>query len=107
MVVNYVAGGEEAEKVVEEITSLGVRAVAHEADVSDEQAVLAAVELALEAGAPTKTNILNVLHRLIEGKPIDPPAVKPPHALTLTSEPQANVERYDALRQAREARHAS
>jgi hypothetical protein len=27
--------------------------------------------------------------------------------LTLTSEPQANVERYDALRKAREARHAS
>jgi hypothetical protein len=73
----------------------------------DEQAVLAAVELALEAGAPTKTHILNVLHRLIDGKPIDPPVVKPPNALTLTSEPQANVERYDALRQAREARHAS
>jgi DNA replication protein DnaC len=50
----------------------------------DEQAVLTAVELALEAGAPTKTHILNVLHRLIDGKPIDPPAVKPPHALTLT-----------------------
>jgi hypothetical protein len=33
------------------------------------------------------------------GKPIDPPAVKPPNALTLTTEPQANVERYDALRQ--------
>src|SRR6478752_1860571 len=63
----------------------------------DEQAVLCAVELALEAGAPTKTHILNVLHRLIDGKPIDPPAVKPPHALTLTTEPQANVERYDAL----------
>ena len=45
----------------------------------DEQAVLAAVELALEAGAPTKTHILNLLHRLIDGKPIiDPPAVKPP-----------------------------
>ena len=73
----------------------------------DEQAVLAAVELALEAGAPTKTHILNVLHRLIDGKPIDPPAVKPPNALTLTTEPQANVERYDALRQVREARHAS
>ena len=55
----------------------------------DEQAVLTAVELALEAGAPTKTHILNVLHRLIDGKPIDPPAVKPPHALTLTTEPQA------------------
>ena len=27
--------------------------------------------------------------------------------LTLTTEPQANVERYDALRKAREARHAS
>ena len=73
----------------------------------DEQAVLTAVELALEARAPTKTHILNVLHRLIDGKPIDPPAVKPPNALTLTTEPQANVERYDALRQAREARHAS
>ena len=71
----------------------------------DEQAVLTAVELALEAGA--KTHILNVLHRLIDGKPIDPPAVKPPNALTLTTEPQANVERYDALRKAREARHAS
>ena len=28
----------------------------------DEQAVLTAVELALEAGAPTKTHILNLLH---------------------------------------------
>jgi hypothetical protein len=73
----------------------------------DEQAVLTAVELALEAGAPTKTHILNLLHRLIDGKPIDPPVVKPPNALTLTTEPQANVERYDALRKAWEARHAS
>jgi hypothetical protein len=32
----------------------------------DEQAVLAAVELALEAGAPSKTDILNVLLRLID-----------------------------------------
>ena len=43
----------------------------------DEQAVLAAVDLAREAGAPTKTHILN--HRLLDGKPIDPPAVKPPN----------------------------
>jgi hypothetical protein len=50
---------------------------------------------------PTKTHTLNMLHRLIDGKPIDPPAVKPPNALTLTTEPQANVERYDALRKAR------
>jgi transposase len=73
----------------------------------DEQAVLTAVELALEAGAPTKTHILNLLHRLVDGKPLDAPSVKPPNALTLTTEPQANVERYDALRKPREARHAS
>jgi len=73
----------------------------------DEQAVLAAVELALEGGAPTKTHILNILHRLVDGKPIDAPPVAPPNALTLTTEPQANVERYDALRGNRAARHAS
>jgi Mu transposase, C-terminal domain len=73
----------------------------------DEQAVLTAVELALEAGAPTKTHILNLLHRLVDGKPLDAPPVKPPGALTLTTEPQANVERYDALRKPREACHAS
>ena len=73
----------------------------------DEQTVLAAVELALEAGAPTKTHILNLLHRLVDGKPLNAPPVKPPGALTLTTEPQANVERYDALRKARETRHAS
>lgn len=73
----------------------------------DEQAVLTAVELALEAGAPTKTHILNLLHRLVDGKPTEAPPVKPPNALTLTTEPQANVERYDALRKPREARHAS
>lgn len=73
----------------------------------DEQAVLAAVELALEAGAPTKTHILNLLHRLVDGKPLDPPGVEAPKALTLTREPQADVERYDALRQIGEARHAS
>jgi transposase len=73
----------------------------------DEQAVLAAVELALEAGAPTKTHILNLLHRLIDGKPTEAPPVKPPDALTLTTEPQANVERYDGLRNLKEARHAS
>ena len=43
----------------------------------DEQAVLCAVELALEDGVATKTHILNVLHRLTDGKatasPIDTP----------------------------------
>jgi hypothetical protein len=63
--------------------------------------------LALEAGAPTKTHILNLLHRLVDGKPTDTPTIKAPQALTLTTEPRADVERYDALRKVREARHAS
>ena len=73
----------------------------------DEQAVLAAVELALAADAPTKIHILNVLHRLVDGKPTSTPPVDAPQALTLSAEPQANVERYDALRRIGEARHAS
>ncbi len=73
----------------------------------DEQVVLAAVDLALKAGVPTKTHILNVLLRLIDGRPVPAPTLAAPQALTLTTEPQANVERYDALRRAREARHAS
>ena len=72
----------------------------------DEQAVITAVELALEAGVPAKTHIINLLHRLIDGKPLTAPTVEPPRTLTLTTEPRADVERYDALRGAREARHA-
>lgn len=64
----------------------------------DEQAVLCAVELALEAGAPTKTHILNLLHRLIDGKPTSVAAIDAPQALVLRREPRANVARYDALR---------
>jgi len=73
----------------------------------DEQAVLDAVEMALEAGVPTKTHVLNLLHRLVDGRPVIPPTVKAPQALVLTTEPLANVERYDALRRAKEVRHAS
>jgi hypothetical protein len=73
----------------------------------DEQAVLAAVELALEDGVPSKTHILNRLHRLIDGKPATPPAVTAPQALSLANEPRADVERYDSLRQTTETRHAS
>ena len=73
----------------------------------DEQVVVTAVELALQAGVPTKTHILNLLHRLIDGSPLSTPTIPAPTALMLTTEPQANVERYDALRRAREARHAS
>lgn len=41
VVVNYVAGRDDAEKVVEEIKSFGVRAAAYEADVSNEDQVVA------------------------------------------------------------------
>ena len=79
----------------------------------DEQVVLAAVELALEAGVPTKTHVLNVLHRLLEGEPAPAAPVTAPQALRLVNEPQANVLRYDQLRRpaaaltAQEVRHAS
>ncbi len=73
----------------------------------DEEAVLVAVELALEDGVPSKTHILNRLHRLIDGKPTAPAAVTAPQALALVTEPRADVERYDALRRAGEARNAS
>ena len=66
-----------------------------------------AVELALEAGVPTKTHILNLLHRLIDRKQAPHPQIDPPNALSLETAPEANVERYDDLRQAREKRHAS
>ncbi|MFH0515940.1 SDR family oxidoreductase [Streptomyces sp. M41] len=48
VVVNYVAGREEAQKVVEEIQSFGVRAIAVEADVSDEDQVVAMTNRTVE-----------------------------------------------------------
>ena len=76
----------------------------------DEQAVLCAVEMALSAGVPTKTHVLNLLHRLVDGKAPTVPPIDAPQALVLAKEPRADVERYDALRGAelaREARNAS
>mgnify|MGYP003608975755 FL=1 len=69
----------------------------------NEQTVLSAVELALEAGVPTKTHILNVLHRLIDGKAPPAAPIDAPQALRLAQEPVADVERYDTLRALRHA----
>jgi hypothetical protein len=67
----------------------------------DEQAVLSAVELALESGVPTKLHVLNLLSRLVE---LPPPApITTPQDLVLNVEPQANVIRYDSLREKRHA----
>jgi hypothetical protein len=74
----------------------------------DEEAVLCAVEMALEAGVPTKTHVLNLLHRLIDESPAGAPEVAPPTGLALLEEPKANVERYDGLRgRTPGVRHAS
>jgi transposase len=67
----------------------------------DEQAVLTAVELALESGAPSKQHVLNVLSRLVETAP--PAPVSAPQALALVVEPEANVSRYDGLREVNRA----
>ena len=74
----------------------------------DEQAVLAAVELALVEGVPTKIHVLNLLHRLVDGKALGGPPLDTPQALTLRLEPKANVDRYDGLRTPNAGgRHAS
>ncbi len=62
----------------------------------DEETVLCAVELALEAGVISKQHVMNILSRLLEAEapgPIDTPA-----GLSLREEPRANVHRYDSLR---------
>ncbi|MEU6254086.1 SDR family oxidoreductase [Streptomyces sp. NPDC047043] len=48
VVVNYVVGAHEADNVVKEIEGFGVRAYAHEADVSDEDQVTAMVARMVE-----------------------------------------------------------
>jgi transposase len=74
----------------------------------DEQAVLVAVEMALAEGVATKTHVLNLLHRLIDGKTSGGPGIDTPQALILHREPTADVERYDSLRaQIVGGRHAS
>lgn len=74
----------------------------------DEQTVLVAVELALSEGVATKTHVLNILHRLIDGRVTDGPTIDTPQALLLRHEPKANVERYDDLRaRGSGGRHAS
>jgi len=74
----------------------------------DEQAVLVAVEMALAEGVATKTHVLNLLHRLVDGKTIGGPDIDTPQALILRREPKANVERYDGLRASTAGgRHAS
>jgi transposase len=67
----------------------------------DEDAVLTAVELALESGVASKQHVLNLLARLLG--PDVPASVAAPPTLTLAVEPKADAGRYDQLRGARDA----
>ena len=72
----------------------------------DEPAVLSAAEMALVAGVPTKTHVPKLIHSLVNGTPTDQPNLSPRSALVLNKESEANVSRYDGLRQGG-SRHAS
>lgn len=63
----------------------------------DEKAVLTAVELALADAVPMKFHVLNLLHRLIDGKVTGVPPLDTPQALSPNREPNANVQRHDGL----------
>jgi len=54
--------------------------------------VLAAVELALEVGAPTKTHILNLLHRLVDGTLADFKASSAPEIDGAILDPSSRTE---------------
>ncbi len=60
------------------------------------EAVLVAVELALEAGRPSGEHVLNVLARLKSSMAKPEPITT---GLTIIEEPMANMHRYDRLRQ--------
>lgn len=63
----------------------------------DEQQVVQAVEEALKVERPSKQHVLNCLHRLQDGE--KPAPLAPPTGLTLVTEPLANTQRYDDLRE--------
>lgn len=73
----------------------------------DEDAVLCAAELPLEAAVPTKTHILNLLHRLMDGTHTNLPEVDQVDALALKTDSKTNMGRYDKPKQTVGKRPAS
>lgn len=63
----------------------------------DEALIERAIALAQRSGLLTRQQVINCLNRLLD-PPLPAPA-KPPAALRLTTEPQANADRYDHLRE--------
>jgi hypothetical protein len=70
----------------------------------DREAVLAAIQLALEAGTPTKDAYPEPVTPLGRREADRRASFEAAQRLTLIIEPQADVDRYDALRKVREAR---
>lgn len=67
------------------------------------EAVLVAVELALQSGRVSAEHVLNVLSRLKEPElRVEPAATH----VALKTPSQADLKRYDRLRQPQEVRHA-
>jgi len=50
------------------------------------------MDLALDAGVVTKTHLLSLLHRLVDGQDHRWPEIDTPHTLILLRKPKANVE---------------
>lgn len=67
----------------------------------DEADVLRAVEMALEAGCPSKQHVMNCLSRII--MPLPPAPIPIVSGLQLTIEPTSDTSRYDTLRGKRHA----
>lgn len=65
----------------------------------DVETVIAAVAQSLAQGVASKTNILNLLQRM--QLPESLPVLEPPSGLQIQVVPEANVERYEQLREAR------
>jgi transposase len=62
----------------------------------DEADVVKAVEMALDAGCPSKQHVMNCLSRLIS--PLPPAPIPVVSGLQLTTEPTSDTSRYDTLR---------
>ena len=73
----------------------------------DEQAVLSAVEMALEAGVPTKTHVLNLLHRLVDGKSLTPPTIRCSSGSDAHQRAEGQCRTLRCLEEDAEVRHAS
>ncbi|MEZ9864195.1 IS21 family transposase [Vibrio breoganii] len=62
----------------------------------DEKQVERAVEMALDAGTPSKQHVINCLSRLLNPAPVEPAPVS--KGLRLITEPTSDTSRYDELR---------